>query len=186
MSVEGEQDPRQQWSQALGGQIASRADGGIRLPVHVLARMTTLLYPAEPRHVDVSLSFGERMRLSGHVRVWTDSLLLLAVLQDVKTSAHHRFDDGHRDAKVSITVLPRSALQQVSLEPDEEPWVNGGDVWQEGAAGGDWSFPQYGRVTLRYAGITEPIALPSAPTRPEGLDNFLPTLIDDLTRSTSR
>ncbi|MCF6506681.1 hypothetical protein E9549_04575 [Blastococcus sp. MG754426] len=182
MSGEEGGNPQQQWADALAERIEAATDGRIRLAVHVLARMAVLLYPAQPRHVDVNLASSERMLVSGVVRVWTDDHLLLADLQDVKTARHHRFDDGHREARVSIKVLPRSALQQVSIEPEGDSWVNGADVWQASAAEGNWTFPHYGRVTLRYAGLAEPVALPAG-VSPGGIGELLPTLLGDLSPS---
>jgi hypothetical protein len=111
--------PQQQWAGNLADSIEKRTR--IRPARHVLARMTSLLYPAEPQFVDAYL-VAEQFLVNGHIVVFTEDLVAVATVSKMRPMEDFR-ELSHEEAVVSVRVVPRSSLKAVDLPPVTGRWL---------------------------------------------------------------
>lgn len=177
--------PQMEWAQQLKTAIEQAGGHGIRPARHVLARLAALLYPHEVKHIDVDLKpiDGHMMRVSGTITVITDQLVAVAAVNDMLamgTGPHQT--DMHQSTGVEITVVPRSSLQRVAMVPAGTEYADHNNSADWHANAGDFTvWPYAGRVSFVYAGLAEPVVMPSGGNAEE-FRKLLPALMADLSQ----
>jgi hypothetical protein len=167
--------PQQQWAGNLADTIEKRTR--IRPARHVLARMTSLLYPAEPQFVDAYL-VAEQFLVNGHIVVFTEDLVAVATVSKMRPMEDFR-ELSHEETVVSVRVVPRSTLKAVDLPPVHGPMAtNNSPTWQ--LRSGDLTEWPYGAsVSLVYPELPQPLLVPSG-VETAGFQEFLAKLMSDL------
>jgi hypothetical protein len=170
--------PQQEWA----GNLADRIEKITRWrPArHVLARLTALLYPAQPEFIDAILAQEEGVFVGGHIVVFTDGLVAVAEVSKMRPMEGFR-EQPHEESVVSVRVVPRSSLTKVDMAPVTGRFVlNSSPTWQ--LQSGDLTgWPYAACVSLTYPGLTEPVVVPSGPAA-EDFREFLSKLMTDLAR----
>lgn len=157
------------WTQQLGEELQAQMHGRL-LPAHVLHRLARLLSPQELLYVDLAIGDGDIEHFSGRVLVWTGTHLAVLDLTDVLLldSNFPREDDA---SVVSLRVLPRAALREISIPPG----AGANRSWQLTSSG----WPRAAKLTLRYEGLDEQITVPARHPR-QGFAELVGTLVNDL------
>ncbi|MCU1618853.1 MAG: hypothetical protein JWR41_859 [Modestobacter sp.] len=179
-------DTRLTWSRELLDEIGP-VWHHLTLPLHVPARVAALLHRETLRFVDSKIDVDRDLTGHGQVIVWTDRHV--AVIQLSKVGLDDPVDsrppaEKYGCADVTVTVLPRSALQKVTIEGPapavREVSINSGSVWHGTPGGTDRSWPPLGQLTLYYEGLDGRLLVPANGRASAGFDVLVDELMSDL------
>ncbi|MCZ2839914.1 hypothetical protein [Modestobacter sp. VKM Ac-2985] len=175
------QDARQKWAAELA-ELVEKQIRGRHLAAHLYARLALLLQTEEVRFAQVALQETRRY-VNGDLFVWTDRYLAVAQFSTVAITypqEERSFLEDHRDASVSVRLIPRATLRGLLL-PNlaDGVSINDGATWNWKIEGGDWSWPQGASLSLDYRDLDKPLMLPGSGDV-DAFERLIPSLLDDL------
>lgn len=163
---------REKWIKDLSERLQS---SGRPAPVrHVFERIAALLHGDELMFTDNGLA-NDGDNLKGRITVFTKRFVAVADVDGVASMQGvlgGRVDRG----TVTVQVVSRASLEQLSIAPEAEQRINSAAAWSAEEARDSW--PYAGRLGLRYAAMRDLLLIPSHTGA--DIEPLLPSLVEDL------
>lgn len=163
---------REKWTKDLSGRLQNtRRPAPVR---HVFERIAALLHGDELIFTDNGLAH-DGDNLKGRITVFTERFVAVADVDGVASMQGVLSGPAERGT-VTVRVIPRTSLEQLSIAPEAEHRINSAAAWLAEEARDGW--PYAGRLGLRYAALPELLLIPSDPGT--DIQPLLPKLMEDL------